>query len=199
MTTIVASAGRSGAGLGRAKVGRQAGKLGSSFGGNDRMNARQPVVANRRKMEWSVEGVEKPEWRLMLQQSNDHQNVQETEFSKQLREKSQRNATQYLPERKARPEAAPWLVDPRTSKWVAYWDLAVAVALIFTATLTPYEVAFLPPAKAATDGLFIFNRLIDLAFIMDLGLQACPARVLRVEQRGRERARATISHLPMTS
>jgi len=41
----------------------------------------------------------------------------------------------------AKFEVSPWLLDPR-SKRMKNWDAAVAVALIYTATLTPYEVAF---------------------------------------------------------
>ena len=37
---------------------------------------------------------------------------------------------------------SPWLADPR-SKRMKNWDGLVALALVYTATVTPYEVAFL--------------------------------------------------------
>lgn len=40
-------------------------------------------------------------------------------------------------------------------------------ALLFTATFTPVEVAFLNSAETFVDPLFLFNRLIDLIFIFD--------------------------------
>jgi len=39
------------------------------------------------------------------------------------------------------------LIDPRTSKFIGYWDMTTALALLFTALVTPWEVAF---AKAPT-------------------------------------------------
>ena len=46
-----------------------------------------------------------------------------------------------------------WTMDPR-SKVASDWDLVVAVALIFTATVTPVEVGFMQPADSWKDGLF---------------------------------------------
>ncbi len=42
--------------------------------------------------------------------------------------------------------------------------MLVVLALVFTALVTPYEVAFLVPTW---DGLFAVNRLIDLVFLKD--------------------------------
>ena len=33
-----------------------------------------------------------------------------------------------------------WLIDPRKSRWLVWWDLVTTLALLFTATVTPYEV-----------------------------------------------------------
>ena len=63
------------------------------------------------------------------------------------------------------------LIDPRSSKRMGYWDLTTSIALIFTALVTPYEVALLEPAETAARALFIINRLIDLIFSVDIGLQ----------------------------
>jgi potassium voltage-gated channel Eag-related subfamily H protein 7 len=59
--------------------------------------------------------------------------------------------------------------DPR-SKQSGQWDGLVAVLLIYTAYVTPYEVAFLEsgvdtPSKM---GLFVFNRFVDVIFTLDL-------------------------------
>lgn len=42
----------------------------------------------------------------------------------------------------AKFEVSPWLLDPR-SKRMKQWDGLIALALVYTATLTPYEVAFI--------------------------------------------------------
>lgn len=70
-------------------------------------------------------------------------------------------------EQRSRPK---WLVDPRTSTMLPYWDVATTVAILFTAIVTPYEVAFLGVASTAADTLFILNRVIDMVFIFDMGL-----------------------------
>ena len=36
-----------------------------------------------------------------------------------------------------------WLIDPRHSKLVTYWDATVGLALLYTAIVTPVEVGFL--------------------------------------------------------
>jgi hypothetical protein len=41
----------------------------------------------------------------------------------------------------AKYDVSPWLLDPR-SKRMRRWDMVIAMALIYTATLTPFEVAF---------------------------------------------------------
>lgn len=68
-----------------------------------------------------------------------------------------------------------WVIDPRHTQWVAYWDLVTGAALFYVALVTPVEVAFLeqPEGMAArwVDPLFLCNRLVDLVFIFDLFLQ----------------------------
>ena len=51
------------------------------------------------------------------------------------------------------------------------WDIVTGVALIVTATTTPFEVGFLPPPKRADEALFILNRVIDGIFLADVMLQ----------------------------
>ena len=67
-----------------------------------------------------------------------------------------------------------WVLDPRTTMFVAYWDLVATLALFYVALVTPFEVAFIqPPApdERWTDSLFIINRLVDIVFITDMLLQ----------------------------
>ena len=40
-----------------------------------------------------------------------------------------------------------WVIDPRTSTFVTVWDGVQMAALIFTAFVTPFQVAFLEAAK----------------------------------------------------
>ena len=61
-----------------------------------------------------------------------------------------------------------WLVDPRRSRWLPWWDALIALAIVFTATVTPYEVAFLPTASSPAETLFIINRLVDIVFLLDI-------------------------------
>ena len=61
-------------------------------------------------------------------------------------------------------------IDPRTSKYMSYWDSCTALALIFTALVTPFEVSFLEPATSALEPLFIVNRVVDAVFIIDMVL-----------------------------
>ena len=59
------------------------------------------------------------------------------------------------------------------SKFMARWDVATLVALVFTAVVTPVEVAFCNGAgdagasklAQAIEPLFVINRLVDLVFI----------------------------------
>jgi hypothetical protein len=48
------------------------------------------------------------------------------------------------------------------------WDVAIIAALVFTATVTPYEVAFV---ETKIDAMFAINRLVDLLFFSDMVLQ----------------------------
>ena len=72
-------------------------------------------------------------------------------------------------QRRAKKAArAKHLIDPRTSKYIGYWDLVTGLALLFTALVTPWEVAFAPAPKSALESMFIVNRLVDCIFIVDM-------------------------------
>lgn len=63
-----------------------------------------------------------------------------------------------------------YIIDPRHSKFMRYWDICTVAALVFTAIFTPVEVSFLTPPSTPWDGLFLINRLVDLVFITDFCL-----------------------------
>ena len=64
-----------------------------------------------------------------------------------------------------------WLIDPRHSKLVTYWDATVGLALLYTAIVTPVEVGFLASFTAPTEPLFIINQVILLLFVIDMVMQ----------------------------
>ena len=60
-----------------------------------------------------------------------------------------------------------YLLHPE-SRFMRSWDIFTALALVFTALVTPYEQAFLEPQL---NELWVLNRLIDLTFIADMCIQ----------------------------
>ena len=67
-----------------------------------------------------------------------------------------------------------WPQDPRKATCSQYWDLVTSVALIYTAAVTPFEVAFLAqlsPSERWSDTVFLLNRCVDIIFIMDMLMQ----------------------------
>ena len=78
----------------------------------------------------------------------------------------------YQRQRTHRESRRSWVLDPRTVAFVAWWDGLATLALIFTALVTPFEVAFVQPAEDKwKDGLFLTNRAVDVIFIVDMLLQ----------------------------
>ena len=88
----------------------------------------------------------------------------------------------------AKPKSKVWLLHPNMV-FMTYWDAAMTFLLLFTAVVTPFEVAFLaeegaflkddgitPATGSAKDllgtgeiaRLFIINRLVDLGFFCDV-------------------------------
>ena len=65
-----------------------------------------------------------------------------------------------------------FIIDPRSSMWIGWWDAIISISLVFTALCTPVEVGFLsiPPNKWK-DPLFLVNRLVDIVFLLDMMLQ----------------------------
>ena len=73
-----------------------------------------------------------------------------------------------------RAGAVSWgLIDPRTNRWLPYWDVLMLFSLAFTATFTPYEVTFLTEADVQNDGpdaVWVMNRVVDSFFMIDIVL-----------------------------
>ena len=66
------------------------------------------------------------------------------------------------------------IIDPRTSTWLGFWDIATSLALVFTAVFTPIEVGFMStPDNRWADPLFLVNRGVDMIFLLDVILQFC--------------------------
>ena len=63
-----------------------------------------------------------------------------------------------------------------------WWDVVTAVALLFTALVTPYEVGFLPPATDPWNTLWLTNRLIDIIFVFDMVFQCFTMRKVLLEK-----------------
>ena len=60
------------------------------------------------------------------------------------------------------------LINPR-SAYVGYWDLLTGLALIYTATVTPFEVCLGMPTSL--NALFVVNQVINLIFVIDIVVQ----------------------------
>lgn len=59
------------------------------------------------------------------------------------------------------------LIDPRTNTRLQHWDIFVALVLIYTALVTPYESCFLEPTPTPST-LFWINRVVDVIFLLDM-------------------------------
>ena len=69
------------------------------------------------------------------------------------------------------------IINPRSSRWVPYWDGCVFVCTIFTALVTPIEVCLFSDTTVAKGWtyyatlLFVSNRVVDTFFMIDFVLQ----------------------------
>lgn len=73
-----------------------------------------------------------------------------------------------------RENRSKYVLHPEKNKYLNYWDGITTCALIYTATLTPFETAFIAPAlgeSAWTEPWFIANRALDVIFFVDLFVQ----------------------------
>ena len=51
------------------------------------------------------------------------------------------------------------------SRFVLWWDQTIMIALLYTAFVTPFEVAFVPVESTAS---FVINRVVDVTFALDM-------------------------------
>lgn len=59
------------------------------------------------------------------------------------------------------------------------WDLITALALIYTALVTPFESAFLKPPKVPqSDPLWLMDRVVDTIFLLDIVSQCFTMRLV---------------------
>ena len=59
-------------------------------------------------------------------------------------------------------------INPRSSK-MAIWDMTTGLALVYTATITPFEVGLALPTEL--NALFLVNQVVNLVFFLDIILQ----------------------------
>ena len=71
------------------------------------------------------------------------------------------------------PNDRNWYIVSPKHRWMASWDKAMIVALLFTAIITPFEVAFVPTTLGNT--MWWINRLVDMYFLSDIVLNFCMA------------------------
>ena len=61
-----------------------------------------------------------------------------------------------------------FIIEPNKSSWLPFWDSVSFLAMLYTAIVTPYEVALLPPTGGCITSLFVVNRIVDLVFYTDM-------------------------------
>ena len=75
----------------------------------------------------------------------------------------------------AHTEAGNYTIAPDKSRAVQNWDVAICVALIYTALVTPAEVGFIHDRNKKTIqyywAFFACTQIVNLVFIFDVGLQ----------------------------
>lgn len=62
------------------------------------------------------------------------------------------------------------VINPRSSRWVPYWDTIVSFGLLFTALVTPIEVCLFTDTSFHVAGMqmvWILNRVVDCVFAID--------------------------------
>ena len=64
-----------------------------------------------------------------------------------------------------------FMIDPRQTHIIGYWDIITSLSLLFVALITPFEIAFLEPATSVWEPVFVLNQFITLIFILDAVLQ----------------------------
>ena len=103
----------------------------------------------------------------LLEETESRLNKDEAQASKERVDEVEKQVEAFR-ERLKTPD---WLIMPE-SKLMQKWDMVTINALLFTAVVTPYEVACL---ETELNVLFFINRMVDCIFIVDMGLSFCVA------------------------
>lgn len=91
-----------------------------------------------------------------------------TEMDKQILKERRLDAQRQIAAVRKRIQK-PWLIIEPESKLARKWFTLNVIFLIFTATITPYEIALMDTTLYNT--LWVMNRIVDLYFISDLFFQ----------------------------
>ena len=139
----------------------------------------QPAKAEPRVRCRTTSGMSSKYPKLTIQETDERVRKMEVECNRRERTNSLQEGSQLLAvptaTRVARAEEdwrlRPWYILTPHSRWMGAWDGVTAVALVYTAIVTPFEVGFLSAPKSAAEPLFIINRMVDLVFVFDMCLQ----------------------------
>ena len=72
---------------------------------------------------------------------------------------------------KAKKQERKGILNPLESVFLSRWDVITMIAMVYTALVTPFEVAFIPAPKTVWSGWFLINRGVDTVFLVDMCLQ----------------------------
>lgn len=86
------------------------------------------------------------------------------EFGREASENAARKAADPLSAPTSHYGRSGCYVNP-SSDFVKYWDIWVVTLLVYTAFVTPYEIAFL---ETSINALWVFNRIVDVSFLCDM-------------------------------
>jgi len=64
-----------------------------------------------------------------------------------------------------------WTINPKGNRFCGYFDQAIAISLLFTALVTPYEIGFLGSDSTRINALFVIGSFVNFVFLIDVGLQ----------------------------
>ena len=81
-----------------------------------------------------------------------------------------------------------FIIDPRTSQRIGYWDALTSLALVYTSLVTPAEVALCEAAVSPLEPMFLINRVIDGIFSLDILVQFS----LMIEKTSKDSGRGTV-------
>ena len=93
----------------------------------------------------------------------------ENELLDEIKNLFEREANDDFSTHAKRKKPRTWTLDPAETFLGSRWDPIMMLLLAFTATVTPWEVAF--NGTTVLDTLFVINRVVDSFFVFDMCLQ----------------------------